>query len=81
MMQERYVLICSVLHSIASAKADMINEVKRQRKRATSHPPFFVFLCISQLFPHALKYGKHSLLLQAETCGEAQDRQRYYQYQ
>ncbi len=56
-------------------------EKRGKERERHPHPPFFVFLCISLLFPHALKYGKHSLLLQAETCGEAQDRQRYYQYQ
>lgn len=35
-------------------------------------PPFLVFPCISLLFPRALKYGKHFLLLQAETCVKAQ---------
>ena len=34
------------------------------------------FPCISLLFPCALKYGKHSLLLQAETCGETQNKKR-----
>lgn len=41
-------------------------------------PPFLVFPDISLLFPRALKYDKHSLLLQAETCGETQDEQRFY---
>ncbi|ERJ73092.1 hypothetical protein HMPREF0653_02229 [Prevotella disiens JCM 6334 = ATCC 29426] len=54
--------------------------MRRQRKLKLK-PPFLVFPCISLLFPCALKYGKHSLLLQAETCGETQDRQKYYQYQ
>ncbi len=35
-------------------------------------PPFLVFPDISLLFPRALKYDKHSLLLQTETCDEAQ---------
>ena len=55
----------------------MINGVRRQRKRQ-SFCHFLVFPCISLLFPHALKYDKHSLLLQAETCGEAQDKKRKY---
>ena len=42
---------------------------------------FLVFPCISLLLSRALKYGKHSLLLQAETCDEAQDGQWYYRYQ
>ena len=29
---------------------------------------------ISLLFPAALRYGKHILLLQAETCDEAQNK-------
>ena len=29
---------------------------------------------ISLLFPTALRYGKHILLLQAETCDEAQNK-------
>ena len=29
--------------------------------------------CISLLFPVALRYGKHILLLQAETCGKTQN--------
>ena len=49
---------------------------------------FLVFPCISLHFPafpyislplsRALKYGKHSLLLQAETCDEAQNKKRNY---
>ena len=42
---------------------------------------FLVFPCISLLLSRALKYGKYSLLLQEETCDEAQDGQRYYRYQ
>lgn len=34
--------------------------------------------CISLLFPVALSYGKHIILLQAETCGEAQNKKRNY---
>jgi len=49
--------------------------VKKQRKRAKTKN---AFPYISQLFPRALKYGKHSLLLQAEICGETQDGQRFY---
>ena len=52
----------------------------KERERQ-SFCPFLVFPSISLLFPRALKYGKHSLLLQAETCGETQDGQRYYRYQ
>ena len=32
---------------------------------------------ISLLFPVALRYGKHNLLLQAETCYEAQDKKDF----
>lgn len=49
----------------------------KERERQ-SFCPFLVFPCISLLFPTALKYGKHSLLLQAEMCGETQDGQRFY---
>lgn len=52
---------------------------KRDKKRELKlKPPFLVFPDISLLFPRALKYDKHSLLLQAETCGETQDGQRFY---
>ena len=34
---------------------------------------FLVLPCISLLFPAALRYGKHILLLQAETCGKTQN--------
>lgn len=55
---------------------------KRDKERELKlKPPFLVFPDISLLFPRALKYGKRFLLLQAETCGETQDGQRYYQYQ
>ncbi|WP_259299458.1 helix-turn-helix domain-containing protein [Prevotella disiens] len=37
-----------------------------------------VFPCISLLFPCALKYDKHSLLLQAETCDKPQNKNRNY---
>ena len=43
----------------------------KERERQ-SFCPFLVFPCISLLFPRALKYGKHSLLLQAESCVKAQ---------
>ena len=33
---------------------------------------FLVFPCISLLLSRALKYGKHIILLQAETCIKAQ---------
>ena len=33
---------------------------------------------ISLLFPVALRFGKHILLLQAETCDEAQNKSRNY---
>ena len=33
---------------------------------------------ISLQFPIALKYGKHAILLQAETCGDAQNKKRNY---
>ena len=49
----------------------------KERERQ-SFCPFLVFPSISLLFPRALKYGKHSLLLQAETCGDVQDGQRFY---
>ncbi|WP_156930728.1 hypothetical protein [Prevotella falsenii] len=32
----------------------------------------------SLLFPIALKYGKHAILLQVETCGDAQNKKRNY---
>ena len=32
--------------------------------------------CISLLFPVALRYGKHILLLQAEMCDEAQNKKK-----
>ena len=35
--------------------------------------------CISLLFPVALRYGKHILLLQAEMCDEAQNKKNYKQ--
>ena len=35
---------------------------------------FFQVPYISLLFPVALRYGKHILLLQAETCDEAQNK-------
>ena len=47
----------------------------KERERQ-SFCPFLVFSCISLLFPVALGYGKHILLLQAETCGEAQNKKK-----
>ena len=44
----------------------------KERERQ-SFCPFLVFPCISLLFPVALRYGKHILLLQAETCGKTQN--------
>ena len=38
---------------------------------------FFPLFPCSSLLP--LRYGKHILLLQAETCGDVQDGQRFYQ--
>ena len=35
---------------------------------------FLVFPCISLLLSRALKYGKHIILLQTETCIKAQDK-------
>lgn len=45
----------------------------KERERQ-SFCPFLVFPCISLLFPVALKYGNRFLLLQAETCDEAQNK-------
>ena len=39
---------------------------------------FLQFPYISLLFPVALRFGKHILLLQAETCDEAQNKSRNY---
>ena len=81
-MQERYVLICTNLHRIASAKTDMI-KWSMDAKKESDNP--FVFSLFFPAFPYislplsrALKYGKHSLLLQAETCDEAQNKKRNY---
>ena len=69
MMQERNVFICSNLNSIASDKTDMI-KWSMEAKKESDNP--FVFPCISLLLSRALKYGKHIILLQAETCIKAQ---------
>ncbi|MFC2443176.1 MAG: hypothetical protein ACFNUO_10295 [Capnocytophaga ochracea] len=38
------------------------------------HCLFLQVPCISLMFPVALRYGKHIILLQAETCDEAQNK-------
>ena len=73
-MQERQVLICHNPHRITFAKTDMIKwskGVKKQRKRAKTKN---AFPYISQLFPRALKYNKHTVILQTKTCDKAQKR-------
>ena len=53
----------------------MIKWSKETKKECDN--PFAIsmfFPLFPYLFPRALKYGKHSLLLQAETCDEAQNK-------
>ena len=41
---------------------------------------FLLFPYISLLLPTALKYDKHNVILQAETCGNTQNKNRNYKH-